>query len=43
MGNRRVLVTLGLLVVLSLATPGRGTAHPLGNFSISRYTGIEVG
>jgi ABC-type nickel/cobalt efflux system permease component RcnA len=43
MGNRRVLVALGLLVVLSLATPGHGTAHPLGNFSISRYTGIEVG
>jgi len=43
MGNRRVLVALGLVVVLSLATPGHGTAHPLGNFSISRYTGIEVG
>jgi ABC-type nickel/cobalt efflux system permease component RcnA len=43
MGNRRVLVTLGLLAVLSLAAPGHGTAHPLGNFSISRYTGIEVG
>jgi ABC-type nickel/cobalt efflux system permease component RcnA len=43
MGNRRVLVTLGLLAVLSLGAPGHGTAHPLGNFSISRYTGIEVG
>jgi ABC-type nickel/cobalt efflux system permease component RcnA len=43
MGNRRVLVTLGLLAVLNLAAPGDGTAHPLGNFSISRYTGIEVG
>ena len=43
MGNRRVLVTLALLAVLSLASPGDGTAHPLGNFSISRYTGIEVG
>src|SRR5262245_10615101 len=43
MGNRRVFVSLGLLLVLSLATPGRGTAHPLGNFNISRYTGIEVG
>ena len=43
MGNRRVLVALGLLVVLGLVTPGHGTAHPLGNFSISRYTGIEVG
>ena len=43
MGTRRVLVTLGLLVLLSLAAPGHGTAHPLGNFSISRYTGIEVG
>src|SRR5262245_46784180 len=42
MGNRRVLVTLGILAVLSLATPGHGTAHPLGNFSISRYTGIAV-
>jgi ABC-type nickel/cobalt efflux system permease component RcnA len=43
MGNRRVLVTLGLLAALNLAAPGDGTAHPLGNFSISRYTGIEVG
>jgi ABC-type nickel/cobalt efflux system permease component RcnA len=43
MGNRRVLVTIGLLAVLSLGAPGHGTAHPLGNFSISRYTGIEVG
>src|SRR5262245_9785315 len=42
MGNRRVLVTLGLLAVLSLGAPGDGRAHPLGNFSISRYTGIEV-
>ncbi len=43
MGNRRVLIVLGLLAVLSLAAPGHGTAHPLGNFSISRYAGIEVG
>src|SRR5262249_45376072 len=43
MGNRRVLVTLGLFVVLSLGAPGASAAHPLGNFSISRYTGIEVG
>src|SRR5262245_64682955 len=43
MGNRRVLVTLGLLAVLSLGAPGGATAHPLGNFSINRYTGIEVG
>jgi ABC-type nickel/cobalt efflux system permease component RcnA len=43
MGNRRVLVTLGLFAVLSLGAPGDGAAHPLGNFSISRYTGIEVG
>src|SRR5262245_13697017 len=43
MGNRRVFVSLGLLLVLSLATPGRGTAHPLGNFSISRARGLELG
>src|SRR5215510_16200253 len=43
MGNRRVLVTFGLFAVLSLSAPGEGAAHPLGNFSISRYTGIEVG
>src|SRR5262249_50076988 len=43
MGNRRVLVTLGILAVLRLATPGHRTAPPPGNFSISRYTGIEVG
>ena len=43
MGNRRVIRALGLLAVLILASPQPGSAHPLGNFSISQYTGIHIG
>src|SRR5262245_870273 len=42
MGNRRVIVALGLLVALVLASPQPGPAHPLGNFSISQYAGIHI-
>jgi len=35
---RRVL----LVVVLALAFPATAVAHPLGNFSINRYAGIEL-
>jgi ABC-type nickel/cobalt efflux system permease component RcnA len=43
MGNRRVLRAIGLLVALILARPQPGAAHPLGNFSISQYAGIQIG
>ena len=43
MGNRRLIRALGLLVALILAGPVPGSAHPLGNFSISQYAGIHVG
>lgn len=43
MGHRRVIQALGLLAVLVLANPQPGSAHPLGNFSISQYAGIHIG
>jgi ABC-type nickel/cobalt efflux system permease component RcnA len=43
MDNRRAIRVLGLLAVLILANPRAGSAHPLGNFSISQYTGIHIG
>ena len=43
MGNRRLIRALGLLVALILAGPTPGSAHPLGNFSISQYAGIHIG
>jgi ABC-type nickel/cobalt efflux system permease component RcnA len=42
MDDRRVLLALGLLAALTLASPRQGVAHPLGNFSISQYTGIQI-
>lgn len=43
MGNRRLLQALGLFVALILASPVPGSAHPLGNFSISQYAGVDIG
>ena len=43
MGNRRLLQALGLFVALILASPVPGSAHPLGNFSISQYAGVHIG
>jgi ABC-type nickel/cobalt efflux system permease component RcnA len=43
MGNGRILLTLGFIAALTLASPRQGSAHPLGNFSISQYTGIQIG
>jgi nickel/cobalt transporter (NicO) family protein len=37
-----VLVAAAALVALSLAAPGAARAHPLGNFTINRYAGIEL-
>jgi hypothetical protein len=43
MDRRRLIRVLGLLAVLLLAHSQSGTAHPLGNFSISQYAGIHIG
>src|SRR5262245_48989296 len=42
MGTQRIVRALGLLAALILAIPAPGLAHPLGNFSISQYSGIQI-
>ena len=44
MRRRIALVLLALCGALAaqLATPPAASAHPLGNFTINRYAGIEV-
>src|SRR5215470_18210270 len=42
MGTQRIVRALGLLAALILAIPAPGQAHPLGNFSISQYSGIQI-
>src|SRR5437870_3919205 len=45
MGNRRWLVhgiLTGVLLGGLCLTPDTSPAHPLGNFSISHYTGIQI-
>ena len=42
MGTQRIVQALGLLAALILAIPAPGQAHPLGNFSISQYSGIQI-
>src|SRR5215470_1548179 len=42
MGTQRIVRALGLLTALILAIPAPGRAHPLGNFSISQYSGIQI-
>ena len=42
MGTQRIVRALGLLTALILAIPAPGQAHPLGNFSISQYSGIQI-
>ena len=38
-----VLVAIfGALASLGLCAPGAAQAHPLGNFTINRYAGIEL-
>jgi len=40
---RRALVALAALAALvALAVPALASAHPLGNFTVNRYAGIEV-
>jgi nickel/cobalt transporter (NicO) family protein len=36
------VAVLAVLVVVGLAAPGSASAHPLGNFTVNRYAGIEL-
>lgn len=40
--GRRFLVFVALAVCALCVAPAAASAHPLGNFTINRYTGIEV-
>jgi ABC-type nickel/cobalt efflux system permease component RcnA len=42
MVRQRIVRSLWLFAALALATPAPASAHPLGNFSISQYTGIQI-
>lgn len=42
MVRQRIVRSLWLFAALALATPAPAPAHPLGNFSISQYTGIQI-
>src|SRR5713226_2213741 len=37
------IIFAALLAAFAVLTPRSGSAHPLGNFSISHYSGIRVG
>jgi ABC-type nickel/cobalt efflux system permease component RcnA len=38
----RRAILLGAVVVVVLSAPATATAHPLGNFTVNRYAGIEL-
>jgi nickel/cobalt exporter len=42
MVSQRIVRALWLFAALIVASPAPGLAHPLGNFSISQYTGIHI-
>jgi nickel/cobalt exporter len=42
MVRQRIVRSLWLFAALALASPTPAPAHPLGNFSISQYTGIQI-
>lgn len=42
MVSQRIVRTLWLFATLALAAPAPVGAHPLGNFSISQYSGIQI-
>ena len=42
MVRQRIVRSLWLFAALALATPAPVPAHPLGNFSISQYTAIQI-
>ncbi len=39
---KRILATLAVVAVAALASVGSAAAHPLGNFTVNHYAGIEV-
>jgi nickel/cobalt transporter (NicO) family protein len=39
---KRLLVSVVTATSVLLLVPGQAAAHPLGNFTVNRYTGIEV-
>src|SRR5215510_9838280 len=43
MGNPRIVRALWLIAALALVSAAPVEAHPLGNFSISQYTAIQIG
>jgi nickel/cobalt transporter (NicO) family protein len=38
----RRLITVGLVALAAFAVPAIASAHPLGNFTVNRYAGIEL-
>ena len=36
------LLLLGSVLAVALLAPGAAQAHPLGNFTVNRYAGIEL-
>jgi len=42
MVRRRIVRALWLFIAVALASPAPAAAHPLGNFSISQYTGVQI-
>ena len=41
-GVKRIVATLAVVAVAALASVGSAAAHPLGNFTVNHYAGIEV-
>ena len=39
---KRLLAVLTVVAVAALASVGSAAAHPLGNFTVNHYAGIEV-
>ncbi|MGQ0778007.1 MAG: nickel/cobalt transporter [Pseudonocardiales bacterium] len=39
---RRLVVLAGVIVTLALVSPGTGSAHPLGNFTVNHYHGLTI-
>jgi len=42
MVRRRIVRALWVFIAVTLASPAPAAAHPLGNFSISQYTGVQI-
>ncbi|MGH3937839.1 MAG: hypothetical protein ACRDTG_04265, partial [Pseudonocardiaceae bacterium] len=38
----RLVVLGGIIVTLALVSPGTGSAHPLGNFTVNHYHGLTI-